>query len=188
MVQLTSSPVRARILLEDGVAFGLADLLKDHLLGGLGGDAAQGVGVLGDAHFAADFHFGIDAPRLAHGHFMHGIFDGFDGFLHRIEFDRSGFGIHVRDVIFVGAIVLPSGNQHGVLDRVEHDLRVDAFFLAQDFDGLKNCVQSALLVSVFRSCLVIKFAGALTTRTSGWPSAPARTGIRGSCPVPFQAR
>ena len=137
-----------RILLEDGVAFGLADLLKDHLLGGLGGDAPQRVGVLGDAHFAADFRFGIDAPRLAQRHFMHGIFDGFDGFLDRIEFDRARLGIHVRDVILVGAIVLPSGNQHGVLDRVEHDLRVDAFFLAQDFDGLKNCVQSALFVSV----------------------------------------
>src|SRR5450759_782833 len=136
-----------RILLEHGVAFGLADLLEDDLLGGLGGDSPQGLGVLGNAHFAADFHFGIDPPRLAHRHLMYWIFDGFHGLLERVEFDRAGLGIHVREVILVGAIVLASGNQHGVLDRVEHDLRVDAFFLAQDFDGLKDRFQSALLVS-----------------------------------------
>ena len=84
-------------------------------------------------------------------HFMHGIFDGFDGFLHRVELDRAGLGVHVRDVILVGAIVLPSGDQHGVLHRVQHDLRVDAFFLAQYLDGLKNRVQSALFVS-FQIC------------------------------------
>ena len=138
----------ARILLEHGVAFGLADFLEDHLLSGLGGDAAQGVGILGDAHFAAQFDFGIDPPRLAQRHLVYRIFDGFHGFLDREEFDRAGFGIHVRDVILGGAIVLPSGDQHGILDRVEHDLRIDTFFLAQNFDGLKDRFQSALLVSI----------------------------------------
>ena len=79
---------------------------------------------------------------------MHRIFDGFHGFLDGVEFDRAGFGIHVRDVILGGAIVLPGGNQHGILDRVEHDLRIDAFFLAQNLDGLKDRFQSALLVSI----------------------------------------
>ncbi len=40
--------------------------------------------------------------------------------------------------------MFPGGDQHGVLDRVQDDLRIDAFFLAQYLDGLKNRFQSAL--------------------------------------------
>ncbi len=93
----------------------------------------------------ADFGFGIDAPRFGQGHFMRRIVDGFDDFLHGEELDRAGLGIHIRDIIFVGAVMLARGDQHGVLDRVEHDLRVDALFLAQNLDGLKDRFQSALL-------------------------------------------
>ena len=67
---------------------------------------------------------------------------GFDDFLHREELDRAGLLVQLGDVVLVGAEVLPRGDQHGVLDRVQHDLRVDAFFLAQNLDGLKDRFQS----------------------------------------------
>ena len=40
------------------------------------------------------------------------------------------------------------GDQHGVLDGVQDDLRIDAFFLAQDLDGLKDGFQSALVLTL----------------------------------------
>ena len=43
------------ILVEDGVAFGFAHLLQDHLLGGLRRDASQHIGRPGGENFRADF-------------------------------------------------------------------------------------------------------------------------------------
>ena len=65
-----------------------------------------------------------------------------------LPFDGARFGIHVRDVILGGAIVLSGGNQHRIFHRVEDDLRVDALFLAQDFDGLKNRFHNASLYAI----------------------------------------
>ena len=45
-----------RILVEDGVALGFTDLLKDHLLGQLRGDAAQRAGVAIHPDFAPGFN------------------------------------------------------------------------------------------------------------------------------------
>ena len=49
--------------------------------------------------------------------------------------------VHVRHSLHSSGM-LPSGNQHGILDRVEHDLAVDTLFLAQYLDGLKDRFQS----------------------------------------------
>ena len=56
--------------------------------------------------------------------------------------DRAGLRDQLGDVIFVGAVMFPRGNQHRVLDRVQNDLRIDAFFLAQYLDGLKDRFQN----------------------------------------------
>ena len=42
------------VLGEDVLALGLADLLEDHLLGGLRGDAPQHLGRLGELHLVAE--------------------------------------------------------------------------------------------------------------------------------------
>ena len=62
--------------------------------------------------------------------FVDRVFNGLNDFLNRVKLDGARLGIHVRDVILVRAIVLPSGNQHGVLDSVQDDLHIDALFLA----------------------------------------------------------
>ena len=74
---------------------------------------------------------------------MHRIFNGLDHFLDGKELNPA-LGLDLRHIIFIGTVVLASGNQHGVPDRFEDDLGVDAFFLAQCLDGLKNRFQSAL--------------------------------------------
>src|SRR6185312_16817241 len=56
-----------RVLVEDGVALGLADLLEDDLLRHLGSDAAEGRGVLVEAQFAADLDLGRELAGLIKG-------------------------------------------------------------------------------------------------------------------------
>ena len=138
----------SRILIKNGFAFGLADFLEDHLFGGLGGDAAQRFGILPDAHFHADFDCRIDAARFRQGHFMRRVLDDLGYLLDGIELDGARLGIHIRQVIFVRAVMFPGGDQHGVLDCIQDDLRVDTFFLAQYLYGLKNRFQSALVIPI----------------------------------------
>ncbi len=125
--QLAGAP---GVLVVDGFALGLAHLLQDDLLGGLGGDPAQLVGVLRDADFRARFGIRLDSARLGQRHFVDGIFHHLDRFLHGEQVDGAGLRIHLRHVVFVGAVVFAGGDQHGVLHCVEDDLRIDALFLA----------------------------------------------------------
>ena len=100
-----------------------------------------------NADFGADFRRGIDAARFRQGHFVHRVGHHLRRFLQGIELDGAGLRVHVRQVVLVGAVVLAGGDQHGILHRVQDDLRIDALFLAQYLDGLKNRFQSALFVS-----------------------------------------
>jgi hypothetical protein len=193
--QLAGTP---GILVEDSFPFGFADFLEDHLFRGLSRNASQGIGVLGDFHFRADFGFGVDAFRLEQRHFVNRIFHRFDYFLYGVEFDCPGLRIHVRDVIFIRAVMFAGSNQHRILDRVQHDLRIDAFFLAQDFDGLKDRFQGALVASrskllpvqtcfQFRCYVCTISSDSVTTQISGWPCEPDRTEAQGSGPASFRA-
>ena len=110
---------------------GFAHLLQNHLLGGLRGDASQRVGGLGNADFAADFSDGIDDARASSSEIsLAGSVTGSTTLLHAENFERAGLLIDIRDQVFVGAEMLARRHQHGVLDRIEHDLRIDALFLA----------------------------------------------------------
>ena len=82
----------AGVFVVDGLAFGLAHLLKNYLLGGLSGDAAQGVGVLGDADFSSGFGGRIDAARFGESHLMSRILNGLDGFLDSEELNAPVLG------------------------------------------------------------------------------------------------
>src|SRR5581483_11998837 len=95
----------------------------------------------------------------------------------------AGLRIHLRHVVFVGPVMLSGRDQHGVLHGVQHDLWIDALFLAQYLDGLKDRFQSALDVAMSFS-----FAAGITTRTSGWPSALVREESGRSSQPPFPAR
>src|SRR5262249_1710291 len=155
----------AGVFVENGLTLGFADFLEDDLLGGLGGDAAEGFGVLRDADFGADFSIGRDTPGFQESHLVSRVFDRLDDFLNGIESDGAGLRVHIGDIVLIGAIVLAGRDQHCVLDRVQHNLRVDALFLAQDFDGLKNRFQGVLVLPsdfsysgrIYHSCLRLAF-------------------------------
>ena len=74
-VAFRTSPSRWSYSLEDGVAFGFADLLEDDLLGHLRGDAAERRGVLIEADLAADLDPGREFAGLLEGDLVDGILD-----------------------------------------------------------------------------------------------------------------
>ena len=181
--QLAGAP---GVFLVHGFPLGFADLLENHLLGGLRRNAAQRFGALLDANFGTDFGLGRNAPRLPQRHFVHRVFHRLHRLLDGVELDGAGFRIHLGDVVFVGAVVLPGGDQHGVLDGVQDDLRIDALFLAQYLDGLKNRFQSSLVIPI--RFLAVFLSGGLTTRTSDWPSGSGRAKTASSSPPRFRAQ
>ena len=60
---------------------------------------------------------------------MRRVGDRFRDFLDGVEVNGTGLGIHVRYVVFVSAVVFAGRDQHGVLDSIQDDLRIDALFL-----------------------------------------------------------
>ena len=64
-----------RVLLEDRVALGFADLLEDDLLGQLRGDAAQGAGVAIEADLAAHLDAGSQFAGLGERDLVQRVFD-----------------------------------------------------------------------------------------------------------------
>jgi len=59
------------------------------------------------------------------------ILDRFHNLLDGEQIDRAGLLVQLGDIVFVGAVVLPRRHQQRVLYRIQNDLRLDAFFLAQ---------------------------------------------------------
>ena len=134
----------------NGFALGFADLLKDDLLGGLRGDAAQRVGRLRQSAPRDPISAcRVDPLRFGERHFERGI-----GHRSRPRFSRHRASAR-RIVVEIGFIVLDGAemfarrDQHGVLDGIENDLGVDALFFAENFNRLINAVHDDLP----RSCL-----------------------------------
>src|ERR1022692_673592 len=132
----------AGILVKDGFALGLAHLLENHLLGGLRRDTAEQVGLFRNADLGADLGFRIDAARLGQRHFLGRVFHHLDRLLDGEKLEGPGLLVQLGDIVLRVAEVLARGDQHGVLDGVQYDLRINALFLAQYLDGLKNRFQS----------------------------------------------
>ncbi len=121
------------VLVEDGVALGFADLLEDDLLGHLGGDAAEGGGVLVEAEFAADFDFGGEFAGLLEGELVDVVFEllgGFDYGLVDVGADLAGFAVHLGAHIFLRLVVLARGEGDGILDGAYYDGRFDSLIAA----------------------------------------------------------
>lgn len=113
-----------------GVALGFPDLLKDHLLRGLGRDSSQDIGGLADPDFTLQRCFGIVFPRLFQADFMDGVLDLLDHLLHRVHFYLPALSIEMRLEVFRGFVILPRGHQDGILNCRDDNLRVDAFLTA----------------------------------------------------------
>nr|AUN35879.1 hypothetical protein [uncultured bacterium] len=101
---------------EQGVAFGLANLLNHHLLGGLGGDASQQVADL--------FRFEVVL----------------------VDFDRrfAAFAIDIDEHFALFAEVLPRSREYGLFDPLEHDVLInilvamDGINDSQEFRAVHN--------------------------------------------------
>ncbi len=122
-------------LVEHLFALGVANMLDEILLGRLRRDPPHRGGVELDQNFVADFRLGIVLrARLRHVGFGRGVGHFFDNRLDLEQFDFAEFGVEPRLDIAVRAERAPRRRMHHLLDRVDHDRFVDAFFLAYLLD------------------------------------------------------
>ena len=122
------------------VAFGLAHFLENDLLGQLRGDAAQNsFGHLRDQQLAASFRARIQLARLLHRNLEIRVFDLLrtlnNGF-HRIGIDLAALFVENCAEIFLRLVILPRRHDDRVLDRADHNLRVDSLFPAHALDDV----------------------------------------------------
>jgi hypothetical protein len=121
---------------EDGVAFGLADLLENHLFGGLRGDAAERIGRLREEDLTADLRFGIVQARLFDRHLAQRIGDRLDHLPHREDVHLAAFRVVAAPHVFLGLVELAGGHHHGIFDRGHDHRGIDVLFAADLFDCL----------------------------------------------------
>ena len=110
-------------------------------------------GGLGETNFRFQLSSRIHPLRVVERDLLHRILDRFHYFLNAIDFERTGGIVEGRDQIFGGAKVLAGRHQHGVLHRIDHDLRVDALLLAQNLNGLIDTSHCFL----FSNCLGVNY-------------------------------
>src|SRR6185437_2200790 len=123
----------AAVLLKDGVALGLADLLEDDLLGHLGGDAAEGRGVLVEAQLAADLDLRGELAGLIESELVLGVLDlliALDDGLEDVGANLAGLPVELAAHGLLGLVELARGESDGVFDGADDDLRVDALLAA----------------------------------------------------------
>ena len=121
------------VLVEDGVALGLADLLEDDLLGHLGGDTAERGGVLVETEFAADFDLGGEFAGLFERHLIDVVLDllgALDDGLEDVGADLAGLAVHLGAHVFLGLVVLAGGEGDRVLNGADYDSRLDSLVAA----------------------------------------------------------
>src|SRR5581483_2485547 len=125
------------VLVIDRIALGLAHLLKDDLLGKLGGNASQHVSRLIGAQFAAHFGRGIDPLGIVERDLRERVLDqivSLDNGAHRIGADLAAFFIELRAQVLLRLVVLARGDDNGVFDRGNHNLWIDALLAAESVD------------------------------------------------------
>ena len=131
------SPDAANVLVVDRVALRLAHFLKDDLLGQLRRNAAQHIGSLIGAQFAADFGRGINPLGLVERDLRVGVLDVvrvLNNRAHRVGANLAALLVELGAQVFLGLVVLSGGHNDGILDRAYDDLRINAFLPAQSVD------------------------------------------------------
>src|SRR2546428_262773 len=133
------------VLGEDVLALGLADLLKDHLLGRLRGNAAQHFGRLREFHLVAELDAVgnlVSVERAIHlARFVDGNLGGraghlFDDGLQREQIHLSGLGVEPRLQVLARLVVLAGRRRDGLLDGADDGFRLDALFFREGLDRL----------------------------------------------------
>ena len=123
-------------LAEHVLALGFADLLEDHLLGGLRGDAPEILRSAGELHLHVDLGLvAVEGLRLAQRDFRRRVLDVGHDLLDRAQLDFTARRVEARaqDLVLV---LLAGRGLDRILQRLHHDLRVDPLFLGQGFDEL----------------------------------------------------
>ena len=133
------------ILRVDVLAFRLADLLEDDLLGGLCRNAAQSLGRLGELNLVAGLDLGVlavDFPGLGDGNLGvrigHRVDNGLDG----EQFDLADLRIELGLECLVGLEYLARRRDDRFLHRLDDDVRVDALLLGQRVNGLQQRIRA----------------------------------------------
>ena len=133
------------VLGEDVLALGLADLLEDHLLGGLRGDAAEHFGRLRELHLVAELDavghlVAVERPvhlaRFVERDLGRRVGHLLDDGLEREQIDLAGLGVEPRLQVLAGLVVLARGGRDRFFDGADDDVGLDALFLGQRLDRL----------------------------------------------------
>src|SRR6185295_1114850 len=158
----------------DPLALGVPHLLEDHLLGGLGGDAAQILERLVLQELELHVQLGLRRQRLGIGQadLELGIGDLLDHPLAVIDTELAGLPIDVDTDVLARAERLSRSRQQGRLQRLEEDLFIDPLLPAQliDHDDQFSVHDSAARrghgTSASRRALVTRSRGSSTRSPS----------------------
>src|SRR6185436_10524047 len=119
----------------DALALGVADLLEDHLLGGLGRDATKVLGraLLLQLELVVELRLRIQSLGLVEADLELGISDLGDDLAAGVGAHLAGLAVDLNAHV-VARQGLPRGRQQGRLQRLEEDLFVDPLLAAQLLD------------------------------------------------------
>src|SRR5207253_2306743 len=185
----------------DALALGIADLLKDDLLRGLGGDASQILqgAVLQQFELDAKLGLGVQGLGLSQRDLRLRVGDLLDHLLALIDPEVAGLAVDVDADVVARSQALARRRQQGSLQRLEEDLLVDPLLaseLLDDHDQFAvhlSCdrllqgtsASSRALVTLARSSFAsVPSSCSRTTCPPSMPSSRPRT----SCPPVSQQR
>ena len=130
----------------DVLALGFADFLVEDLLGGLGGDAAQFSGGLGDLHQRIDDRVGIELLAVGQRNLQILVLHLLHHTLHREDADAAVLFVEARGKLLLAAEDLAGGGDVGVFHGLDDHVDIDALLASDLFDGLKKIRCHELLV------------------------------------------
>jgi hypothetical protein len=127
-----------RVLGEHVVALGLANLLEDHLLRGLGRDAPQHVRGLRELDLLAHLGLGDQVPRLVEGDLGLRDLDALHDLPDREHLDLAALVVEAASEVLRTLVVLLRGGEDRVFDRRDDHVGVDVLLAADLIDLLSE--------------------------------------------------
>ena len=126
----TISPLPVLVVPVHDVPLRLPEALHDHLLGGLGGDPPELVGVHLDAEAVPDLGFRVDPVRLFQGDLQVLVGHLLDHLLELEDLDFTRFVVEGDFQVVVGPQLLLGRRLDGLLQGLDQDFPVNALLAA----------------------------------------------------------
>ena len=121
----------ALILLHDALPFRFPDALPDHMLGSLGRDASEVLGLQRDLNDVAHSGSLVVLGSLGLEDLIGGVLDLlYNGLAHRY-IEASGLGVDLHHIVLSAVLVPLDGDGDGGFDLFDQVLHGDALFLFQ---------------------------------------------------------